>query len=106
MPDPLDKIRDEIAAKLGWHKVPTGWTYSVTRAIQSAHPVPASLDWVSENWPNNDPMTIWRNRVTTGQGVWNEWRASTDDKSSGGPTELHARFALYLAVLEAEGKTQ
>ena len=68
---------------------------------QSANPVPASLDWVAEMMPKG-----WKWGVVCSESGVFAW-ASPPDRPDAfeaeAPTELHARFALLLAVLDAEG---
>lgn len=110
MPDELDKIRDAIARLKGWdkdhsgvwcqpHESGNGW-----HCEHENHPVPASLDWVAQQWPKLWAFTI---RSPEGQSNFFDAFASSPTgymRNTTGQTELHARLALYLAVLEAEHK--
>lgn len=106
----LDKIRDAIARLLGWHFVESNrhfassWTKGNGESRRFDHPVPASLDWVSENWPKDHGMDI-RFQPDIGWIAYAWTSTGSPLVADQYPTELHARLALLLAVLEADGNT-
>lgn len=112
MPDmTLDEIRERIALLKGYKRCDRydGW-WIVGKCpdgddmIQRGHPVPPSLDWVAANWPKDRPLFVQFTLVNEGEP--RTWSASSfSDREADYPTELHARMALLLAVLDAEGKT-
>lgn len=107
MPDELDKIRERIARLKGYKLTASGWELDAGMGVTLDlfdHPVPASLDWVAEQWPSNYYLAV---RTAPGIEGW-EASAMPHDEFEfhvvrTAPTELHARLALLLAVLEAEG---
>lgn len=83
-----DQLRDEIARKMGW---------------QQPYMVPASLDWLSENWPKGWWVNVEYNE-RHGRKSWTAeayWKGDDPVKYADGDTELEARLALFLAVLNA-----
>lgn len=101
MPDELDKIRDAIARLLGWDReTVVGWSNADGR-MSVGHPVPASLEWVSENWPKDHGIDF-RFQPDIGWIAYAWTSTGAPLFADQYPTELHSRLALLLSVLEAE----